>query len=262
MFYIITEDSNSARVFWDYAVKTFKGEKEYKLVPFLLGKDNKESSGYSTLDDQVENLIYSINRGDELLIAFDNIADTYNFNPANFISKTISNCNELGIKVSFTSYYCFEEVYLSYDELLRLNRLKGVDEKIRNTLEFVQKCLLNGENYFRYEYDCIRDFIKYNPTDAGSNREHFANQLLIEVTKSIKGKFKIIKSGECFYNQGACWILNCDDVKKLMINQYEVDNVCKCKCKFKCKECTSKEKLLDLNNHSMLMNSANDLTRM
>ena len=40
------------------------------------------------------------------LIAFDNIADTYNFNPANFISKTINNCNELGIKVSFTSYYC------------------------------------------------------------------------------------------------------------------------------------------------------------
>lgn len=45
------------------------------------------------------------------------------------------------------------------------------------------------------------------------NKEHFANELLMNVTHFINGKFKISKSGNTFNIKGKCWIHNCINIK-------------------------------------------------
>lgn len=258
MLYIITEDSNSARVFWDYVANTFRGKDAYKMVAFLQGKDGKESSGNTTLYNQLKVLLPKISSEDEIMIVFDNIVKANRFDSYTFLKYIRSLSENYGVNIKYTDYYCFEEVYLSYSELERLS--KDNRDVVINAIKFVRNCLLNGVNYFDIKYKQIIEFIDFYGKDSGKNREHFANALLISITQLLDGRFRIIKSGDCFYNQGACWLLNCDDVRKLMRNEYEVNSVCSNKCKFKCKNCTTKEKLIDLNDNSITADSTYDLT--
>ena len=41
-------------------------------------------------------------------------------------------------------------------------------------------------------------------------------------------------------------------VEEFIGNEYEVNNICSTRCKSKCKDCTTREKLIDLDNNSML----------
>lgn len=260
MLYIITEDTNSARTFWKIVADIWKTSDNYTLVPLLNDNDGKQVGGNTALENQVNDLLPKLNRGDELFIVFDYINNTRNFIPGDFILLTYQKCRIAGVNFKFTSYYCFEEIYLSYTELYRMICSNGTKTTIIRALRFVQECINHGKNYFDKTQQEVIDFINFYQKDAGSNREHFANALLISVTQLLDGKFKIIKSGNCFYHQGACWVLHCDDVRKLMRNEYEINNVCKNKCRFTCKDCSSKEKLFDLNNHSILEKSIYDIT--
>lgn len=260
MLYIITEDSNSARAFWELAAKEFRGSKNYVLVPLLKEENGKQVGGNTTLENQVNELLPKIKRGDELFVVFDYISNTSNFIPGDFIISTYQKCKNAGIDFKFTSYYCFEELYLSYIELYNMINNNKTKTIIINTLKFIQDSIKNGGSYFNIKYKQIIDFIDFYGKDSGKNREHFANALLISITQLLDGRFKIIKSGDCFYNQGACWLLNCDDVRKLMSNKHEINSICDNKCKFKCKDCTTREKLIDLNNNSMLAGSTYNLT--
>lgn len=109
MLYVITEDTNSARSFWNIVAKTFRGDDNYILVSLLKDKNGKEVGGNTTLENQVNTVLFSMNKSDELLIAFDYIS---NFSPFDFIKNTHNKCKVLGITCKFTNYYCFEEVYL------------------------------------------------------------------------------------------------------------------------------------------------------
>lgn len=259
MLYIITEDSNSARVFWEIVVNEFRGKNNYILVPLFKGKDSKDSGGNTTLKSQVTQLIDSLNTYDELLVVFDNINNSRNFNKVRFIKWALNICKIYNINIRFTDYYCFEEVYLSYSELIDMYMKCNYKKIVLDTLKFVNASITNYKDYYDRNNKVIDDFINYYKKDSGYNREHFANALLIEVTQTIGYRFKIIKSGDCFYNQGACWLLNCEDIRKSMKNEYEINSICKNRCKFKCKDCVTKEKLVDLNNNSILKNSTCDL---
>lgn len=252
MLYIITEDSNSAREFWKITVEESIGSKNYVLVPLLKGESGKHVGGNTTLENQVNELLPKMKPKDKLLVVFDYISNTNNFIPGDFIKSTYKKCKCAGISFIITGYYCFEELYLSYVELYNMINNNITKTIIIDTLKFIQDSIKNGENYFNKKNKQIIDFIDFYGRDSGKNREHFANALLIEATKQLSGRFKIIKSGNCFSNQGACWLLNCDDVRRLIGNEYEVNNICRNRCKFKCKDCTTREKLIDLDNNSML----------
>lgn len=196
--YIVTEDTNSARAFWNSVAMVFRGKDSYIMVPLLKGKDNKNSSGNTTLKSQVIHIISHLKTQDELLIVFDNINNANNFNTVSFIKWTISICKCHNIKVRFTSYYCFEELYLSYQELINMYKKCKYKEVVLKTLEFTNKSILNKVNYFDKSVDIVSDFIQYYKNDSGKNREHFANALLLEVTKNIGDRFRIKKSGDCF----------------------------------------------------------------
>lgn len=254
MLYIITEDSNSARMFWSLAAKEFKGADNYVLVELLKKQNGKQAGGNTTLENQVNELLPKMKLGDELFVVFDCISNTSNFIPGDFIILTHQKCKLAGVNFKFTSYYCFEEVYLSYIELYSMISNGKAKATVVNILKYIQESINSGENYFDKSQQAVVDFINFYEKDSGKNREHFANAVLIFATQLLDGRFKIIKSGSCFYNQGACWLLDCDDVKKLMKNEYEINSICNNKCKFICKDCNTREKLVDLKNKSILAN--------
>lgn len=260
MLYIITEDSNSARVFWDCAADKFKGKENYELVPLPVGSDGKPTGGNTTLESQVNQAIPKLKPGDELLVVFDYIGNTKNFIPGDFIKNTIKKCSKFGASFSFTNYYCFEEIYLSYSELNRLYKNRDGKKFIADAMDFVKTCIENKKDYFDKTNDNIQKFIVDYEKDSGLNREHFANALLTAATQALNGRFKIIKSGDCFHNQGACWLMDCGEVQKKMSNEHEVQNICGNKCGYTCKGRCTEDKLLDLSENSNLHSAVYQVT--
>lgn len=138
MLYIITEDSNSARDFWEYAVGVYRNKGTYTMVPLSGG-----TGGNTTLKEQISKTFSIIKPNDELFLVLDNIGNTKRFNSYDIINNTAFRCQKLGIRFTYTKYYCFEELYLSYSEVLKLTGSKYID-----TLRYVHKCINNGIEYF------------------------------------------------------------------------------------------------------------------
>lgn len=256
MLYIITEDSNSARDFWKCVAKTFRAANTYTLVPLIKNKNGKPSAGNTTLNTQVLSILPNLQSGDTLFIAFDNIAATKGFNPYNFINKVHSICNGLGINVKFTSYYCFEELYLSYEEVFNMySSLSKHNKIILEALKYVYNSINSNHDYYD-KSKCIQDFINIH-SEAGRNREHFANALLLSVTQALNGTghFVITKSSGAFDKQAECWLKDCNTIQSNMPPQ-QIKNVCNCMCNYCCKYKTVKERLIDLDIRSLCRNSS------
>ena len=104
--YIITEDSNSARDFWQCVAQTFKG-----------------------------------------FIAHD------------FVKWGTRLCMKKGAEFVATSYWCFEDLYLSYDEVLAMYLKNPVAENVViAALQYVHDNLQNGTDYFDTSRE-IQNFI-------------------------------------------------------------------------------------------------------
>lgn len=239
MVYIVTEDRNSARDFWTIVANTFIGSKNYVLEPLPVG-----GGGNTRLQEQVTNVFTKIRKGDILFIAFDNIANTKSFVPSDFIMRTVARCQQVDVMFKHTAYYCFEELFLSYDELVRLS----VDYKNADIINYVSQSINNAVDY--YVDPVIQDYIKQNIDINLSNREHLLNYLLVEASKTIKGYFKITKSGQCFDKNAECWVKDCTQIQSRMSEQ-QIDNVCNNQCQYCCKGKTTRDKLMDLNNKSI-----------
>lgn len=244
MLYIITEDSNSAREFWKCVARTFKGEGRYTMVI-----PSKGVSGNTTLSNQVMTLFPSLKSGDELFVAFDSILGNKSFDPSKFLINTAGICASKNVQFKFTSYYCFEELYLSYTELLNISRLEGYDNITLEALKQVQAKVNSGIDYFIKSDPIINSFIAKHKKDTGKNREHFANQLLVVVTQSIEGHFVITKKGNCFSDKGECWLKDCKEIQSKLVPQHR-DNLCSA-CKYCCKLMGMKDKLIDLESKSL-----------
>ena len=63
MLYIITEDSNSARYFWECVAKTFRKSTEYIMVPLPKDAQGNNVGGNSTLNAQVSNIFKELKSG-------------------------------------------------------------------------------------------------------------------------------------------------------------------------------------------------------
>ena len=53
VLYIITEDSNSARVFWDLVIKEYISSDNYVLVPLLKKQNGTRVGGNTTLGNEI-----------------------------------------------------------------------------------------------------------------------------------------------------------------------------------------------------------------
>lgn len=240
MLYIITEDKNSARDFWEAAASVYRDSGTYTLVPLL-----NNDGGNTTLWNQVVCLAKALRRGDELFIVLDNVSATKTFNPYDLLYNTSQLCKRIGVRFSHTKYYCFEEVILSYDYIIELSKTKYKD-----VLEYVNKCINSNTEYFNIlnMHKTVSDFI-LNSGHRIPNKEHFANELLIEVTKSIYGHFKITKRRGSLSSSGECWINSCHNIRKNM-GEHQIFSMCS-KCEYRCKDCDIKYKIKHIEEHSL-----------
>ena len=164
-----------------------------------------------------------------------------------------------GAEFVATSYWCFEDLYLSYDEVLAMYLKNPVAENVVSAaLQYVHDNLQNGTDYFDTSRE-IQNFIDLH-NSAGKNREHFANELLMEVTRALKGNghFAITKSVGAFRKSAECWLRDCSDIKEKMAQQ-QVINICDKKCEYCCKDKGTVDKLIDLDTRSICKDSGYQL---
>jgi len=132
MLHIITEDSNSARDFWECVAHTFKRADEYRMVPLESGGGNR------TIEGQFKSILPGIQKGDNILIVIDNIAGAINNSLSVYmlIKELRNKCKELGVGLRVTSYHCFEDLYLSYEEISNMYKAcKNADKVIIDVLD-------------------------------------------------------------------------------------------------------------------------------
>ena len=261
--YIITEDSNSARDFWQCVAQTFRSVDSFLLVSFPIGSDGQTASGNTTLKAQVLSIFPKLQAGDKVFVAVDCVANnTKGFIAHDFVKWGTRLCMKKGAEFVATSYWCFEDLYLSYDEVLAMYLKNPVAENVViAALQYVHDNLQNGTDYFDTSRE-IQNFIDLH-NSAGKNREHFANELLMEVTRALKGNghFAITKSVGAFRKSAECWLRDCSDIKENMAQQ-QVINICDKKCEYCCKDKGTVDKLIDLDTRSICKDSGYRLQQM
>lgn len=207
MRYILCEDTGS-------------GFKFFESVRDAYGFDDStckviSSNGNQQYQDCMTALLGTLNSGDKLLLAFDNIGIVDNFNPKTIVALATNKCKQLGVDLWYTSFYCFEELFLSYKELKHLcSSIKGKDAELQTmlvALSHVNTCIFSSTEYYDRETSCISDVIKIAPK-AGKNKEHFCSELLRRLTARLRaekmGVFYISKSV-----LGKCWLDSCTSIR-------------------------------------------------
>lgn len=241
MIYLVTEDENSGREFWIKVLQTFQLDGTYKIMDLLVNCEGKAYGGSGALRDQIDKTLEDVCTGDTIVI----ILDVANDRIIQLLRNIKYECDIRKVSLMYTNYFCFEELYLSYLELSKLYSVQNnVDKMLLSTLDYVRECILKEENYFNVADERIK-YIIDTSSGAGKNREHFANVLLSVVTSKIKGHFRITKKKNGF---GECWLDSCSDIIESGSTAIYNCNT----CKYCCKGCTTKEKLLDLRRRSLL----------
>lgn len=261
MLYFIAEDSNSAHTFWINVLDIFA--KEYiEIKTNLYGA---EVYGNRSLESKVDNALNKTKAGDVLFVAFDNIGTPLvsggdAFDSGDFILNTDSKCRGKKVEFLFTKYFCFEEVYITYEELEEMCRKEG-DIKLADVIRYVKTHIVNGTDYFNKRDEHVNDLISM-VNDAGVNKEHFSDALLYQATKSLKhGIFKISKKRGEF---GDCWINDCAvfrDKKQNTRLGKNLEYFCR-HCVYCLRDSSTKQKLTDLDRRSILKYTSEDFDKM
>jgi len=104
MKYLLCEDSTGGFVFWE-SVNRLLLDGYFDVVD--------HSAGRGGLKKKIENLL-PLEQGDVILVAIDNIPKSH------AIIQSIRKLQkEHGINLSFTNYWCIEEVLVSFTDLAK-----------------------------------------------------------------------------------------------------------------------------------------------
>ncbi|SES28788.1 hypothetical protein SAMN04487884_12712 [Butyrivibrio fibrisolvens] len=241
MIYIITEDSKSGYDFWKIVFETFLDSDDFEII-VAAGNRFLQKCFNDTLDRCCD-------LQDSILLIFDNIDDTSNFNPGNLIEYCKESCEEKGVRFYFSDFYCFESIFLSYKEML--NMTSDCKPVIKDTIEYVNEAINQGFGYWDSTDDIVDNFLDQYGSEA-KNREHFEAELLSIATRGIGfGQFHIEKST---FNKGKCWLYRCADIQSTM-NSYVRDKDCDTRCRYTNKNMDTLAKLNDIFDNSILKES-------
>lgn len=287
MIIMITEDIGSARTFWINVLDNTVGSGNYRISDDYSSTDDdnsviKKTGGKSTLEPKIDYVIKNkkYDTNDTLFVVFDNIGNTFSKNKSSaaFIRNSIKKCERNSLKFMTTTYYCFEEIYLSYKDVKdRYKNLSKANINMISTLEYVYKCINSNVDYYDTTNIDIQNSIKElykTPSEnkTGLNREQFAAMLLEFVTRQFFSKFHISKSSTGF----ECYLEDCEAIRKSIeqINRAKikekaenknkeineeaikkgVQNICN-KCTYSCKDADALTKIEDIFNNSILKNA-------
>lgn len=225
-FYFICEGESykSEYVFIQSIIDTYHTDEDYDLLP-AGGNRNIEGVFYKEVFTKLE-------AGDVVILFFDNVKIIKDKPTTRILKRFMRECRSKEAVFRYTTYYCFEEIFLSYKGLCSII---SVDLEVSQKLLELQNSLINEGQYPKdnsFWYDFVG--MKKNTT----NRETLSSLILNYLTNTAQKGFLIIKS-----KIGDCWISDCASTQ---LHQ----NVCD-KCNFCMKGSVFKDKLDDLNNNSV-----------
>lgn len=231
MLYIVTEDEGSGFQFWkSVADNLLINQRNITLTT---------SKGVANIPQILKRL--NLKLGDTLLLAVDAVYDNSSASIKDIFELALLICHRAQARLIRTTYYCFEEVFLSYDYLTSMCS-KQADDIDRELIKIVQNCIYNQENYA--QLGVLNENILPTSIKATGSREKLAKALLSYITFKMAGMFKIVSGA-----LGRCWIDSCDDLRqrksKILTSQY-----CS-KCRYKCKENTAISKLEHLDENTL-----------
>ena len=177
------------------------------------------------------NIIYnSCKIGDRIVLFFVKIESINGVSIKDIISNYKNIFNSKGVLFRYTTYYCYEELYLSYPKLLDM-----INVKYKDLISKIQVELLSNRNYL--DSISIDNIIELFKSDISNlTREELSSAILSMITQGISGNFNILKK-----YIGDCWINDCKDTS---LNT----NVCD-RCTLDLR--TFKDKLEDLDSTSV-----------
>lgn len=204
MIYVLSEDSGGGLLFIEEILKILNiPKREYDIYP---------SHGNLALDMVFNQFKYELLPKDKLIVLFDTVEDTINFNSSNFMNEVLDICTELNVDLWVPNYYCFEELFLSSSKLIELSR----NTRYLEVLTFIHNKLKDCDNTIPISYT---DFVKHSLKELSSlNREKICKNVLSATTNSIK-LIDFLISGDHF---GKCWLVDCEE-----ISAANKDYVCK-----------------------------------
>lgn len=220
-----------------------KDKAEYSFVSRLIELYNYNNSSFKLIalngNKNIQGKVDSIIKdncvsGDTLVLFFDNIESINGIVVYDLLNSFITSCMKKGVCFRYTTYYCFEELFLSYDKLLDLIR----NDLHKSLVGKIQQCIMSGSNYI----DCL-DSIEISKLNkllsldiTKTTRETISASLLSVVTNVINGKFHISKD-----EIEDCWLYSCKDLSL----PYKCN-----RCNYPIKDILSKIKDLDNNSVS------------
>lgn len=263
MLYILCEDEGSGLTFWMTVNKVLLHNRA--RVVTAKGKDNITAKFVTRKKDAKGNEISGVARGvqrdifltadDTLLIAFDNIGGTTT-------SKVIGAANRerehIGFRLIYTTYYCIEEVFISFPDLFEYCEFDGAVEylhkqidtaELRSKLTFLRDCILNRKDLAKEVSQSIL-FQGSNISKIG--REQFSSNFLTRITRQAVGYFLVDKS-----KLGECWQYSCDEAPSVVnaeciLNGKKFSNYACNICKLKSTIPDISDRLINLSETSVL----------
>lgn len=233
MIYIITEFDGASLAFWE-AVNL-----------------NLLDNGAKTLaSNGLHNMINVVNRlglkaGDTLLLAIDKANSNRTVTREAVLEATFQLCKSKRARLLATTYYCFEEIFLSYKYLVPLMNKPSTDYKVM-LAEVVQHYIRMDTDYSLVKNGVLGDFLSKRPELC--TREQAAKEILRYLSITIVGLFETIPK-----RIGICWIGDCN---KLRIENYKyLTPVCCSKCNYECKMTTATDKLKHLDENTLFNQS-------
>lgn len=231
MFYFLCEGEKGKAeyTFIESVINEFHSDEEYELI----AAGSKDS-----IDSEFDSLLKRFKSGDVFILFFDNI-EIIKGRPVPFmLEEMTSMCESIGVIFRYTTYYCFEELFLSYAGLIDMlsSRHDSCSEELRN----LQASLVSGANYWignlSFWVNMFRDL------ESATTREQFSARLLTLLTNGMRGNFRVIKA-----SVGLCWIKDCTLLRE---NNKVAQDKC-IACKYDCKGCTFRKKLEVLDENSV-----------
>lgn len=207
MLHIITEDSTTGREFWELFLRGMS-YKQYHVYT---------SAGVSNISVKLEELVTSIDKvNDIIFLSIDNIdgkeydsnlqlkentipkEDTEAYNIRTLVAQYLRG----GYKIFMSSFYCIEELLLSYTPLINVVKHNLVEplSELQRQIRLRNRCEI--ESYFLEIMSNYADNLNIN---GAKNLEKMLKSVYTFVTKSTsfafyqEAKYQPMKLGPCWF---------------------------------------------------------------
>ena len=207
-----------------------KDKSEYNFIQRIkeefgknLDVEIESAGGNKNIQTKFFELYDNFKSGDMFILFFDCVEQINNISSIDLLENIENKCRSKNVLFKYSTYYCFEELFLSY---IGFGDLISKNSKYYSEWVLIRDALMSKTNYF------VKGLLfNGKPVNKSFSTREAASAGIISTLSS--GGFKITKD-----TIGDCWVYTCSTTN---VNSYICD-----KCKFRKKGCTFKEKLDDI----------------